>query len=59
MALKDPVGMGEIAHRAGVTVNAVKQWRKRHPDFPPPKVTLAVGPLWEWSHVEKWLAGRA
>lgn len=52
----DLVGIGEIAERAGVAVNTVHAWRRRHADFPAPVARLAVGPVWLWQDVERWTA---
>lgn len=53
----DLVGVTEIAQRAGVaSINVVYMWRKRHANFPPPYVELAMGPVWLWESVEAWLA---
>lgn len=48
------VGVFEIANRAGVAVATVHSWRRRHPEFPEPVVTLAAGPVWRWADVEAW-----
>ena len=52
----DLVDVSAIAERAGTTPGTVHQWRRRHPGFPAPVVTLAVGPVWRWEDVEAWLA---
>ena len=53
----DLVGVTEIAQRAGVaSINVVYMWRKRHANFPPPYVELAMGPVWLWESVAAWLA---
>jgi hypothetical protein len=52
----DIVDITEIAKRAGTTPGTVHSWRARHADFPAPLVTLAIGPIWKWATVEKWLA---
>lgn len=57
MTLSDPVGAGEIAHRAGVAKATVWSWQKRHSDFPAP-VQLLMGPVWDWAEVEAWLRAR-
>lgn len=50
------VSVTEIAQRASVQRQTVHQWRRRHPDFPPPLAELAVGPVWAWPDVEAWIA---
>ena len=53
--LDDLVGTVEIAQRLGVRDhNVVNTWRRRHPDFPAPVLTLAVGRVWCWTDVEAW-----
>ena len=50
------VGVAEVAERAGVKADTVHAWRQRHPTFPDPAQDLAMGPVWWWSDVERWLA---
>lgn len=50
------VGVAEIAQRAGVRQDTVQAWRNRHPSFPDPAQALAMGPVWWWSDVARWLA---
>ena len=52
----DLVGVAEIATRAGVKAQTVGVWRRRHPTFPEPLVSLACGDVWEWPVVAAWLA---
>lgn len=40
------VGLSEIAEMAGVSKQAVTNWRSRYPDFPPPVAELRSGPVW-------------
>jgi len=54
----DIVDVTEIARRAGTTPGTVHSWRNRHPSFPAPLVVLAIGPVWIWSKVERWIASR-
>lgn len=54
----DLVSVTEIAQRLGRSVGAIHQARRRHSDFPEPLATLATGPVWEWSDVERWAAIR-
>jgi hypothetical protein len=51
--VEDPVGLVEIAERLGVAQITARQWRRRGV-LPDPKVTLAMGPLWSWSTIERW-----
>jgi predicted nucleic acid-binding protein len=53
------VSVAEIAARAGRPVNTVQSWRRRYDDFPLPVTQLAAGPIWNWSAVDAWIAGRA
>lgn len=53
----DIVDVTEIAKRAGTTPGTVHSWRVRHADFPAP-IMLAVGPVWQWAPVQKWLEKR-
>lgn len=49
------VSAREIADRLGVKrTQVVYEWRRRHPDFPRPLVTLSVGSIWSWPEVERW-----
>jgi len=52
------VDVTEIARRANTTAGTVHSWRNRHADFPAPLVTLAIGPVWRWRDVERWLVKR-
>jgi hypothetical protein len=51
----DIVGINEIAAMAGVTSQAVANWRARSSDFPLPLSTLASGPIFRRSQVRAWL----
>ncbi len=51
----DMVGISEIATMAGVTSQAVTNWRTRAPDFPLPLVELASGPIFRRDQVHEWL----
>ena len=48
------VGVKEIAGHYGVTTQAVSNWRVRHPSFPEPLVSLAMGPVFCMEHVTHW-----
>ena len=56
--MNDPVGVTEIADRAGVKPDTVQKWRTRHDSFPPPAVALSMGPIWDWHVVAEWLDAR-
>lgn len=49
------VGINEIAVMAGVTSQAVTNWRSRSADFPSPLIDLASGPVFRKSQVRAWL----
>src|SRR5579883_3313849 len=43
---------------AGVTTQAVANWRKRFASFPTPVVELRSGPVFRHEQVKKWLRSR-
>jgi Z1 domain len=49
------VGINEIATMAGVTSQAVTNWRSRAADFPHPLSVLASGPVFRKSQIRAWL----
>jgi chromosome partitioning protein len=49
------VGINEIAEMAGVSRQAVVNWRARSSGFPKPIRELASGPLFRRSHIRAWL----
>jgi type I restriction-modification system DNA methylase subunit len=49
------VGIPEIAEIAGVGRSAVSMWRKRHPEFPLPRVDTPSGVLFDLAQVQRWL----
>lgn len=51
----DLVGINEIATMAGVSSQAVANWRTRAPDFPIPHTDLASGPIFRREQVRDWL----
>lgn len=51
----DLVGVNEIASMAGVTTQAVANWRVRSSDFPQPLKELASGPIFRKTQVRAWL----
>ncbi len=50
-----PVGVQEIAQRAGVQQGTVRKWRERHQSFPRPCWSVSGQPAWDWHDVEVWL----
>lgn len=55
MASVNLVGIAEIADFAGVSKQAVTNWRHRYDNFPQPIKTLQSGPVWERESVERWV----
>ena len=51
----DLVATGDIAKLAGVGVNAVAQWSRRHPDFPAPVAETSGGKIWQREDIVRWL----
>lgn len=51
----DLVGINEIAALAGVSSQAVTNWRSRSSDFPTPLAELASGPVFRKSQIRAWL----
>jgi hypothetical protein len=51
----DLVGINEIAAMAGVSTQAVANWRVRLSDFPQPLKELASGPVFRRTQVRAWL----
>ena len=51
----DIVGINEIADMAGVTRQAVVNWRSRAADFPRPLQELASGPVFRRAQIRAWL----
>src|SRR5829696_8673979 len=58
VSMHDLAGVSEIASRSGVSVNTVQAWRRRYESFPPPLITLAAGPIWNWNDVAGWIESR-
>jgi hypothetical protein len=50
-----PVGVTEIAQRAGVRPPSVEQWIRRHEDFPAPRWQVGGRRAWDWREVAAWL----
>lgn len=51
----DLVGVSEIATMAGVSTQAVANWRVRASDFPQPLQELASGPIFRRTQIRAWL----
>lgn len=51
------LGIAEIAELAGVTKQAVSNWRMRYDHFPRPMQNLQSGPVWEREKIEDWVKG--
>ncbi|HEX8262682.1 MAG TPA: AAA family ATPase, partial [Allosphingosinicella sp.] len=54
----DLVGINEIAELAGVSRQAVANWRVRFRDFPRPVADLKAGPVFDLDQVKVWLRRR-
>jgi chromosome partitioning protein len=54
----DLVGINEIAEMAGVSSQAVANWRARFPNFPTAVAVLKSGPIFQRSQVRAWLRKR-
>ncbi|HWD41898.1 MAG TPA: AAA family ATPase [Fimbriimonas sp.] len=52
------LGIAEVAVLAGVSRQAVANWRARAKDFPAPVVELQSGPVFKASEVRRWLRKR-
>lgn len=55
MATQPLVGIAEIAELAGVTKQAVGNWRLRYDHFPRPIQNLQSGPVWDREEVSEWI----
>lgn len=51
----DPVGIVDIAERAGVSKSAVRMWIYRRSDFPPEAGRVNADRWWHWPDVDAWL----
>lgn len=49
------LGIAEIAELAGVTKQAVSNWRARYDNFPRPIQNLQSGPVWEHEKINDWV----
>jgi chromosome partitioning protein len=57
MATDNLVGIAEVADLAGVTKQAVSNWRLRYDHFPRPIQNLQSGPVWDREQVSDWVKG--
>ncbi len=55
---QDLVGVAEVAELAGVTRQAVTNWRARDRGFPAPVAELSSGPVFDRSQIRSYLAHR-
>ncbi len=55
MATDDLLGIAEIADLAGVSKQAVSNWRVRYDHFPRPTQDLQSGPVWQREPVKAWV----
>jgi chromosome partitioning protein len=55
MSIGNLLGLAEIADLAGVTKQAVSNWRMRYDHFPRPIQDLQSGPVWDREKVEAWV----
>lgn len=51
----DLLGIAEIAALAGVSKQAVSNWRARYDHFPRPIQNLQSGPVWQLEHIKSWV----
>jgi len=57
MTTENLVGISEIADLAGVSRQAVSNWRLRYDNFPRPIQDLQSGPVWDREKAEAWVKG--
>jgi chromosome partitioning protein len=55
MSTDNLLGIAEIADLAGVSKQAVSNWRMRYDHFPRPIQNLQSGPVWDREKVEDWV----
>lgn len=55
MTTNQLVGVAELAELAGVSKQAVNNWRMRYEDFPRPIQNLQSGPVWDREKIEAWV----
>ena len=55
MSTEKLFGIAEVANLAGVSKQAVSNWRMRYDHFPRPLQNLQSGPVWEQEKIETWV----
>jgi len=55
MSTENLLGISEVAEFAGVSKQAVSNWRMRYDHFPRPLQNLQSGPVWEREKIENWV----
>jgi chromosome partitioning protein len=55
MSTNNLLGVAEIAELAGVSKQAVSNWRMRYDDFPRPIQNLQSGPVWDREKINDWV----
>lgn len=55
MSTDSLLGIAEVADLAGVSKQAVSNWRMRYDHFPRPLQNLQSGPVWEREKIESWV----
>jgi len=55
MSTENLLGIAEVASLAGVSKQAVSNWRMRYEHFPRPLQHLQSGPVWELEKIESWV----
>jgi chromosome partitioning protein len=55
MGVQNLLGIAEVANLAGVSKQAVANWRTRYDHFPRPVQTLQSGPVWDREKIDTWV----
>ncbi len=55
MSTDNLLGIAEVADLAGVSKQAVSNWRMRYDHFPRPLQNLQSGPVWEREKIKNWV----
>lgn len=56
MSTESIVGIAEVAELAGVSKQAVSNWRMRYDHFPRPYQSLQSGPVWQREKIQAWVS---